>query len=172
MLFAQIKSNLVRLLSLILAVATLVGQVRAQDTKQPLTGVVVDPARAPIAGAKINAALVGRGLGSSTLSDQAGQFSLALEPGTYTLTIVADGFEQTSRSLDLTTAARTSLLVVMEIAPLQNTISVVATDYQTVSLNSATKTSTLLRDIPQSISVVTREQIRDQLFSSVRDVVR
>src|SRR6188474_3856254 len=30
---------------------------------------------------------------------------------------------------------------------------------------------TLLRDIPQSISVVTREQIRDQSMSSVADVV-
>ena len=172
MLFAQIKSSLIRLSSVILAAATLLGQVQAQGTKQTLTGVVLDPARAPIAGVRINAAPERLGSGSSSISDQEGQFSLTLEPGTYTLTIVADGFEQTSRPLNLTTADPTPLTVLLEIAPLQNTVTVIATDYQAIAINSATKTSTPLRDIPQSITVVTRDQIKDQLLSSLGDVVR
>ena len=43
--------------------------------------------------------------------------------------------------------------------------------YGVNSINSATKTLTPLRDIPQSISVVTKEQIRDQSMSSMSDVV-
>src|SRR6185503_17591171 len=44
--------------------------------------------------------------------------------------------------------------------------------YQTVTVSSATKTLSPLRDVPQSITVVTREQVRDQMMSSVGDVVR
>ncbi len=44
--------------------------------------------------------------------------------------------------------------------------------YQTYSIGSATKTSTPLRDIPQSITVVTNEQIKDQMLMSISDVVR
>ncbi|HSQ23073.1 MAG TPA: TonB-dependent siderophore receptor, partial [Pyrinomonadaceae bacterium] len=51
---------------------------------------------------------------------------------------------------------------------------VVATDafgYRTDGISSATKTFTNLRDLPQSITVVSREQIRDQSMTSIADVV-
>src|SRR4030095_5044372 len=53
-----------------------------------------------------------------------------------------------------------------------DTVTVTATDYQTPSISSATKTPSVLRDVPQSITVVTREQIKDQMMSSMGDVVR
>ncbi|HEX7296187.1 MAG TPA: TonB-dependent siderophore receptor, partial [Pyrinomonadaceae bacterium] len=43
--------------------------------------------------------------------------------------------------------------------------------YGIPALTSATKTPTLLRDLPQSVSVVTQEQIRDRSMASVGDVV-
>jgi len=133
---------------------------------------VLDPARAPIAGATITATPEGRASGPSTLSDQAGEFSLTLEPGNYSVTIVAEGFEETSQTVNLTTPGRAPLTVMLQIASLHNMITVVGTDYRTQTINSATKTLTPLRDIPQSITVVTREQIRDQLLSSLGDIVR
>ena len=40
------------------------------------------------------------------------------------------------------------------------------------AISSATKTLTPLRDVPQSVTVVTQELIRDQLMMSIGDVVR
>ena len=114
----------------------------------------------------------GSSSGPSTMSDQAGEFVLILEPGTYTLTITADGFEEKSQTVNLTGAGLPRVSVIMPIASLHNTVTIVGTDYRTISIRSATKTSSPLRDIPQSISVVSREQIKDQLLSSIGDVVR
>ncbi len=44
--------------------------------------------------------------------------------------------------------------------------------YQAVSSITATKTNTLLRDVPQSISVITNELIKDQSIQSLGDAVR
>ena len=43
--------------------------------------------------------------------------------------------------------------------------------YLTQSLSSSTKIPTVLRDIPQSVTVITKEQIRDQGMVSIADVV-
>src|SRR5215470_15693705 len=44
--------------------------------------------------------------------------------------------------------------------------------YEVSIVSSATKTLTPLRDIPQSINVVTQEQVRDQSMLSLSDVVQ
>lgn len=44
--------------------------------------------------------------------------------------------------------------------------------YAAVSTSTATKTNTLLRDVPQAISVITNEFIRDQSIRSLGDAVR
>jgi catecholate siderophore receptor len=49
---------------------------------------------------------------------------------------------------------------------------VIGTDYGALTISSATKTLTPLRDVPQSVTVVTREQITDQQMLSLGDVVR
>lgn len=46
-----------------------------------------------------------------------------------------------------------------------------STGYQTEAVGSATKTMTPVRDLPQSITVVTSQQIRDQSMTSIADVV-
>ena len=44
--------------------------------------------------------------------------------------------------------------------------------YRTIETTSGTKTNTPILDVPQSISVVTAEQIADQQIRSVADLVR
>ena len=44
--------------------------------------------------------------------------------------------------------------------------------YRATRLRSSTRTETLLRDIPQAATVITRAQIRDQAMQSMGDVVR
>jgi catecholate siderophore receptor len=58
-------------------------------------------------------------------------------------------------------------------AEIQETITVRdQPGYQAPAITSGTKTLTPLRDVPQSVTVVTRQLMQDQLMTSVGDVVR
>ncbi len=143
---------------------------RAQATLQ---GKVLDPSRSPIAGAKITAVADGNANGFSTVSGQTGEFSLPLEPGNYTLNILAEGFQEVSQTVNFKETNSESLEIVMPISAHRDTVTVsAAPDYPAVIVSSATKTLKPLRDIPQSITVVTQEQIKEQSMQSIGDVVR
>jgi catecholate siderophore receptor len=82
------------------------------------------------------------------------------------------GFSDATESVRLEQSAPASLEVILQVAGVSSSVTVVAVDgYQTEAIASATKTLTPLRDTPQSISVVTQEQIKDQSFQSVSDIV-
>jgi catecholate siderophore receptor len=167
-----VKSSSFSLLSsLILLIGVIVVPGQVQSHQLRLRGKVLDPARAPIAGAQVTAIPDGLASGPSTISDQAGEFALTLEPGTYALKITADGFHESVQTMKMPGDSE-FISVGMQIEGQHNTVTVVGTDYQAVTVSSATKTPSLLRDIPQSITVVTREQVRDQMMSSLGDVVR
>jgi catecholate siderophore receptor len=148
------------------------GMANPQSSQASLQGKVLDPSLAPIAGAQIMALQEGRSSGPSTLSGQSGEFSLALEPGKYTLKIFAKGFSETSRSIDLQAGSGPQEFV-LQVASIREIVTVTESpDYQVGAISSATKTLTPLRDVPQSITVVTQEQARDQLMTGIGDVVR
>jgi catecholate siderophore receptor len=161
-----------RLLSLLMAAGLLLSNVQAQSSQSTLRGKVLDPARAPIAGAQVTVIPEGRSSGSSTVSNQVGEFSLPLAPGNYRIKIIADGFQETSQAVNLKQSGAEPMEVMLEIAAPRNSITVVGSDYRTLTVSSATKTLTPLRDVPQSITVVTQEQIKDQQLLSLGDVVR
>ena len=52
------------------------------------------------------------------------------------------------------------------------TVTAQRTGYATEELSSATRTNTPVRDIPQAITAIERQQIDDQAFRSVSDVLR
>jgi catecholate siderophore receptor len=62
--------------------------------------------------------------------------------------------------------------VPLTVLPVVKVMSSAMGGYATAYSTTATKTNTLLRDIPQSITVVTRELIRDQSMQSMADVAR
>ena len=138
-------------------------------TKKPLLrGRVVDPNRAAIPGADVWASCEGHAP-APAVTDRDGEFSLALEPGNYHVRVIADGFSEVAQTVSLANTTQ-PLEIVLPVAT--TNASVTITDaYGVSTINSATKTLTPLRDIPQSISVVTKEQIRDQSMASVADVV-
>jgi len=132
-----------------------------------LRGKVVDPNRAAIPGADVWTSANGLPSASAT-TDRNGEFSVMVQPGEYQVRVAAEGFSEVTQTVS--PAASQPIEIVLEVAP--SSASVTITDsYGVSSVNSATKTLTPLRDIPQSISVVTKEQIRDQSMSSVTDVV-
>ena len=51
-------------------------------------------------------------------------------------------------------------------------VEAAAEGYATEAISTATKTDTPLREVPQSVSVITQAQIRDQAMQSLTDVVR
>jgi catecholate siderophore receptor len=134
---------------------------------------VLDPSLAAVAGAQIT--VIGReGLfRSSTVSDRNGEFSLALNSGEYEVQIVAKGFLEVSQPIRFKAGDTVPLEIVLQIAGYRDAVIVTAEEgYQVSTVGSATKTLTPLRDVPQSITVVTQELIRDQLMTSIGDVVR
>jgi catecholate siderophore receptor len=128
-------------------------------------GVVLDATHSPIPGARVS---VSSALSTTTSAE--GKFSLALPMGSHQITISADGFLPQTLSLSAPAAPQTITLQIRE----QST-SVTVTEapaYQTLSTATATKTPTLLRDLPQSITLINHDQIRDQLMLSMADATR
>ena len=164
--------HIFRMLFLILFAGLSWFQALAESPEFSLRGKVLDPNQAPIAGAQITATPDGSPSSFSTVSNQFGEFSLALKPGHYMLKIFAPGFQETSQAVEVTPTGSEFVEVGLQVTAPHDTITVIATDYLALTTSSATKTLTQLRDIPQSISVVTREQIRDQQMLSLGDVVR
>jgi catecholate siderophore receptor len=135
-------------------------------------GKVLDPARAPIAGARVGA-LANGNIVASTVTDSQGAFWLALSPGAYALEITAQGFGPASQALAVRGAESSEIELILEIAVRTDTLVVVDdTPYQAATISSVTKVPAPLRDVPQSITVVTRELMRDQLMLGIGDVVR
>src|SRR5689334_23996552 len=152
--------------------AMLTTQVLAQipNDKAILKGKVFDPNHASIEGADVWISKAGLPP-STAVTDRNGEFAVALAPGEYQVRIAAEGFSESSETVNLQSNTK-PIEVVLAVGPSNAIVTI--TDmaaYGVNSINSATKTLTLLRDIPQSISVVTKEQIRDQSMSSVADVV-
>ncbi len=155
--------------------AALLCRLQAQTAPSSLTGKILDPSQAPIAGAKVTAIPVSHPSGTldvfNVVSGQDGEFALPLETGTYTIKTVKDGFVEDSQTVSLPNSR--SINIVLQVAPVRATITITESpSYVTETSSSATKTLTPLRDIPQAITVVTREQIKDQMMMSVGDVVR
>lgn len=143
----------------------------AAQTPQPvLRGRVLDQNRAAIPGATVS--LSANGLPSlTTTTNQLGEYSFKLTAGEYQMTASADGFADLSQAVKLADAT-IELDIVLQVFAAGAFVTITDTaGYAIPALTSATRTPTLLRDIPQSVSVVTQEQIRDRSMASVADVV-
>ncbi|HST53118.1 MAG TPA: TonB-dependent siderophore receptor [Pyrinomonadaceae bacterium] len=164
---------LLSLLFILFVGATLAGA-QVVTTRSSIRGRVLDPNGAAVVGAKVVADAEGRGAHPSTTTGRDGEFSMPVEPGEYTLRVVAVGFSEASQTVRLSREESATVEVVLQVAGLDGSVTVQGDggSYRTDAVASATKTLTPLRDVPQAITVVTKEQIQDQLMQSVGDVVR
>ena len=141
------------------------------NTHRAITGIVVDQNHAAIAGARVTA--TGKVV-TSAASDDRGQFSMPVAAGQYELRVEAEGFAPVVRSLLIGAAESEGIEVVLAIA--SSTAVVTITDSETLgyranALETATRTLTNLRDVPQSITVINQQQMTDQSMKSIADVV-
>jgi catecholate siderophore receptor len=151
----------------------LAGEASPSEAAYLVEGKVLDPTGAAIAGATVTAVPHADGTRASTRSDADGEFGLRLTPGRYTIRVAAAGFRDESRTIAARATGSQSLEVVLGVAAVHESLEVTASPSDEVpSTRSATRTPTPLRDVPQSITVVTRRLIADQLMTSVADVVR
>src|SRR4030095_2967929 len=95
----SIKSGSALLLLLLILFTTVATRAQGQSSQLTLKGRVLDPLRAPIAGARITAIPDGRSSGPSILSDEAGEFVLNLERGIYALKTTAEGFQESVQTI-------------------------------------------------------------------------
>ena len=165
-------SRLLQLFLLLLLACPL--PARAEMTAQlSLRGRVLDQKGAAVSGAYVTAEAKGRSAVYSATTDQNGEFVLAVVPGEYVVKVVADGFSEASQTITLSESGGTSLEVTLQVSGVASSVTVFSASggYQTDVIGSATKTPTLLRDVPQSVAVVTKEQVKDQQMQSISDVV-
>ena len=142
---------------------------------QPLVfGRVVDVMNGPIPNAQVSVSDSGGTAGSPVVTRTGGEFALTLRPGAYRLRITAEGFQTAGESIQVPEAGLRLNDIVLRIEAFRTAVTVISegSDYVTPATNSATRTLTPLRDVPQSITIVAREQMRDQMMTSIGDVVR
>ncbi len=139
-----------------------------------LHGRILDPAGAPIAGARVTVVGEEHGAGpvATAVSGPGGRFDLELAAGRYSLRVEAEGFADAVQRVTLAPGSTTPVELVAQVAMSESITVEAPTGYQVPATSSGTKTLTPLRDVPQSITVVTRQLMQDQLMTSMGDVVR
>src|SRR5262249_15357195 len=146
---------------------------RADVPDVVIRGLVLDAMRAPVAGARVEASSSGASARVSTTTDQTGAFSLRVEPGRYVVRAAADGFRDAQLVMTAWSDTTKPAEFILQVAGVHEAVTVTAPGgYQAPVITTATKTPTLLRDVPQSVTVVTSELINDQMMASLGDVMR
>lgn len=139
-----------------------------------IEGVVLDELGAPMPGVVVD--ILPEGMSRpvvSTVTDVHGSFTVAAVPGTYLVAVRAPGFDPVRERTTVLDAETSRVQLVMHVASVRQEVSVVGSaGYGAGATSSATRTPTGLQDVPQAVTVVTRELIQDQLMTSLSDVVR
>lgn len=134
-------------------------------TGGPVRGRVLDPSGAAVSGARI----VALAATATSVTDGSGEFAIVLPLGSHTLKVTAEGFVDTFREVAVMPGGAPVVVIQLQLRPMSETLTITeATAYQV----AATKTPTPLIDVPQSISIVSRALMKDQLMTSMGDVVR
>ncbi len=141
----------------------------------PVRGRVLDETKSVVPNARILAISKQEIDPVAGLTSKDGEFSIRLEPGVYTLQVAAEGFLPAAVPVTVSLQRETEPLeIILKIESQSTTVTVVESlgGYQVGATTTATKTPTLLVDVPQSVTIVSRELIKDQLMMSMADVVR
>ena len=149
-----------------------VAPAHAEQLRFALRGKVLDSSRSPLQGARVTATPDHQGTTASTDTDSSGNFAVLLDFDRYTIKISAPGFIDAVQQINAVGDAGERREFVLQVAGVQETVSVSATPEYGAIVSSATKMPVPLRDVPQSITVVSKELIKDQLMMNVGDVVR
>jgi len=160
--------------SILFFLTLFVAAAAAAATPVSFTGRVVDAAGGAVSAARVTAfpATGGSVPAASAISDQDGRFTLTLAPNAYVIYIRQKNFKELAEPVDVAGNDATPRQFVLQVAGIQDSITVRAPQSYATPVISGTKTSTPLRDVPQSVTVVTHQLIQDRLMTSMGDVIR
>lgn len=157
------------LVSPLLCVLFAAAAAHAQSTPAiATTGLVLDPSGAPLPGASVT--LRAEGLPPQSVNtDAAGRFRFAgVVPRAATLVVALDGFEPATIHPD---AGSSEIHVTLRPAVVRAVVNVTALAPD-ADVASATRTATPLRDVPQAVTVVSRDIISGLAMQGMADLVR
>src|ERR1051325_10569498 len=141
------------------------------QTKPTLSGKVLDQNREAIRGAHVIVARDDSNFPASTVTNEHGEFSIEVTTQNCRLTVSADGFATRIQTVNLTKLSD-PIEITLQVADASAVVTITdSSGYLTEAVSSAMRHPTTLRDIPQSISVVSQKQIKDQSLQSISDVV-
>lgn len=115
------------------------------------------------------------GTSSSTATNDAGNFTInSVKPGQYTLKATIVGFKPSEQTITVTDGKTTEVAFKLEETSGElNEVTVRSyVAYRNDISNLATRTSTKLSEIPQSIQVIPQQILRDQQAFTFNDVIR
>jgi len=167
-------------ISLMLSLAAAVAP--AQPTPWPACSSPAGAARVTIngtvsdaTGARITSATVHIGCGShmqQALTDGSGRFTLTMPEGEYRLQVEAAGFAIYTKDLNVSSHS-SNADVTLAVQDASNTVTVQAdSGYVASDCTLTTKTDTPLLETPQSISVITRDQMDALAPQSINEALR
>ncbi|MEO0334504.1 MAG: carboxypeptidase regulatory-like domain-containing protein, partial [Bacteroidota bacterium] len=145
--------------------------------QQSVNGTIVSADNTPVTGATV-VATSSSGTQKGAVTDADGRFLLALnEAGNYQLTISYIGYETISRDIDLGSGNKLELgeIVLVEATQSLQSVEVVGRrrkDYNSDYSFSGSKVAMLNKELPQSISTVTKELLSDRQAFQLVDAVR
>jgi catecholate siderophore receptor len=135
-------------------------------------GRALDASGAAVPFARVSAFHAGEDASAATATaDREGHFALSLQPGDYIVRVSQKSLEVVEQVTIANGDAAIHDFVLQ--TSLHESITVRAPGgYVVKTITTGTKTPTALRDVPQAITVVTKQLMQDQLMTSVADVVR
>jgi catecholate siderophore receptor len=161
-------------LRLFVVIAALMSQGLWQSSlaQTQFKGKVLDQNGAAVGNAQVIVEKNGQNI-STVSTNGNGDFSLSVEPGEYAVKVVAEGFATSSQKIKFGDSGQQAVTIILDVAPQSATVTITdSAGYQIPAISSATRTLTPLRDIPQSVAVVTQQVIKDQSMQSIGDIVR
>src|SRR6266852_1793502 len=138
---------------------------RAQTTNGSIQGTVTDPSGAAIGGASVTGRNLDTGLTITTVTTDAGLYSLAnLPPGRYAVTIEGPSLKKYSREgVTVQTAATVALDVQMQIGAVSENVTVIADASQLESATSdigSTVETSLVANLPLEVAGTIRNPVQ------------
>lgn len=166
-------SELFKLSFLFLSVLILNLQAYSQTGEKCFRGVVKDVNNAVIIGAEV---LVENTLGKTidrAETDENGVFRLrCFENGEYILTISKKGLSAVKKKINFVGESLEVSDIVLEVGSVAETVTVkIEPQFITSVSETATKTATPLRDVPQSVEIVNRGLLDSQAVRSLQDAL-
>jgi catecholate siderophore receptor len=135
-------------------------------------GRVLDPTRSAIVGARIIVRANGV-TGATAITDAQGAFTVLLPRGQHTIAVTAAGFDAVSQTITVSESMTHVTEFVLPVSGVREAVTISAPDgNRGLTTSTATRTVTAIRDVPQAITVVGQELMKDQLMTSISDVVR